>query len=559
MSATVTRVPSVLSIHQLDDETMNDPKCSTVQKTCAPGQRLPTLSYAPKRAAIKAMKKVRSFGSFDDLKVPDLNDLVSEFGDGSSDVQRNNTNYERTSDDGSLSDGDTGSTGGGYVQDVSPFDRILLSAWEDRFAAGLFRYDVTACKTKVVPGPFGFVAQFNEGRATKKRPTEFSVDSVCQDYDGSKFNFTKADKSEILFTFRDAREKSRAFDEVTSDNNGAFESARSTPSDNVTPSGSTFDANRVVVDDGVSPTVILINVSPIEYGHVLLCPRVLEGLPQLVSPALLLPPLMMAAESRNPYFRVGYNSLGAYATINHLHFQAYYLMEAFPIERAPTGKLPQSVFPSKRRRDGIKVCEVLEYPVRCLCFERGDGFESLAMIVGTACQRLQDKNVPFNLLIADHGARVFLIPQRFSQRVAAGEVPEDVVATGVNPAVFEISGHLLYKTQDDYETCSQSTAERMLRCASLTETDFYETVARALDDEGIAPLPSDGHSRSTLQTVFSGKLPSIRGSVDGACFETRSAMDAAMSKVRGDVTPNGVTSGAGSSVSSGDDAVVPCG
>jgi hypothetical protein len=116
MSATVTRVPSVLSIHQLDDETMNDPKCSTVQKTCAPGQRLPTLSYAPKRAAIKAMKKVRSFGSFDDLKVPDLNDLVSEFGDGSSDVQRNNTNSERTSDDGSLSDGDTGSTGGGYVQ-----------------------------------------------------------------------------------------------------------------------------------------------------------------------------------------------------------------------------------------------------------------------------------------------------------------------------------------------------------------------------------------------------------------------------------------------------------
>ena len=82
------------------------------------------------------------------------------------------------SDDGSCSDGDTGSTGGGYVQDVSPFDRILLSAWEDRFAAGLFRYDVTAVKTKVVPGGCGFVAQFNEGRATKKRPARYPMTSL---------------------------------------------------------------------------------------------------------------------------------------------------------------------------------------------------------------------------------------------------------------------------------------------------------------------------------------------------------------------------------------------
>ena len=32
--------------------------------------------------------------------------------------------------------------------------------------------------------------------------------------------------------------------------------------------------------------------------------------------------LRFNAESGNPFCRVGYNSLGAYATINHLHFQA---------------------------------------------------------------------------------------------------------------------------------------------------------------------------------------------------------------------------------------------
>lgn len=62
-------------------------------------------------------------------------------------------------------------------------------------------------------------------------------------------------------------------------------------------------------------------VSPIEYGHVLLIPKVLECLPQRIDRDSLLLALQMAAEAANPYFRLGYNSLGAFATINHLHFQ----------------------------------------------------------------------------------------------------------------------------------------------------------------------------------------------------------------------------------------------
>lgn len=46
--------------------------------------------------------------------------------------------------------------------------------------AGLFRYDVTACPTKLVPGAYGFIAQCNEGRLSKKRPTEFRIDQVRQ-------------------------------------------------------------------------------------------------------------------------------------------------------------------------------------------------------------------------------------------------------------------------------------------------------------------------------------------------------------------------------------------
>lgn len=62
-------------------------------------------------------------------------------------------------------------------------------------------------------------------------------------------------------------------------------------------------------------------VSPIEYGHVLLIPRIFDCLPQMIDHASFLAALHFAKEAADPFFRVGYNSLGAFATINHLHFQ----------------------------------------------------------------------------------------------------------------------------------------------------------------------------------------------------------------------------------------------
>ena len=45
------------------------------------------------------------------------------------------------------------------------------------------------------------------------------------------------------------------------------------------------------------------------------------GVAQLVDPRTLLLALHFTKAADNPYFRIGYNSLGAYGTINHLHFQ----------------------------------------------------------------------------------------------------------------------------------------------------------------------------------------------------------------------------------------------
>ncbi|XP_071696510.1 GDP-L-galactose phosphorylase 2-like [Rutidosis leptorrhynchoides] len=318
-------------------------------------------------------------------------------------------------------------------------DSLLLGEWEDRMERGLFRYDVTACKTKVIPGEHGFIAQLNEGRHLKKRPTEFQVDKVLQPFDDNKFNFTKVGQEEVLFQFEASED-----DEVH------------------------FYPNAPVNVDK-SPSVVAINVSPIEYGHVLLIPRILERLPQRIDHESLLLALHMAHEAGSPYFRVGYNSLGAFATINHLHFQAYYLAVPFPIEKAATRKI-------KDLSGGIEISEISNYPVKGLVFEGGNSLKDLSDVVADTCICLQDNNMPYNVLISESGRRIFVLPQCYAEKQALGEVSAELIDTQVNPAVWEISGHMVLKRKEDYEGASEEKAWKLLAEVSLSDERFQEVM-----------------------------------------------------------------------------------
>ncbi|CAI8596630.1 unnamed protein product [Vicia faba] len=354
-----------------------------------------------------------------------------------------------------------------------PFlDSIILGQWEDRMQRGLFRYDVTACETKVIPGEHGFIAQLNEGRHLKKRPTEFRVDRVLQPFDETKFNFTKVGQEEILFQF-----------EASGDGDAQF-------------------FPNAPIDVESSPSFVAINVSPIEYGHVLLIPRIFECLPQRIDYTSFLLALHMAAEAGNPYFRLGYNSLGAFATINHLHFQAYYLKLPFPIEKAPTKNI------GKLNGD-VKISKLLNYPVRGLVFEGGYALNDLANTVTEACICLQHNNIPYNVLISDCGRRVFLLPQCYAEKQALGEVSAELLDTQVNPAVWEISGHMVLKRKKDFDEASEANAWRLLAEVSLSEARFKEVndlilQAIASDEIEVTLVPqrvekADAVSSSTTQ------------------------------------------------------------
>ncbi|XP_058186091.1 GDP-L-galactose phosphorylase 1-like isoform X2 [Rhododendron vialii] len=348
---------------------------------------------------------------------------------------------------------------------VSFLNNLLLAKWEERMKQGLFRYDVTTCETKIIPGDFGFIAQLNEGRHLKKRPTEFRVDQVLQPFDDTKFNFTKVGQEEVLFRFEQGKY-----------------------------TRSHFCSSSPVNADSNSPNVVAIN--RIDHESFLLA-------------------LHMAKVASEPSFRLGYNSLGAFATINHLHFQAYYLSVPFPVEKAPTQRIRMG---KDIPDNGVVVSQLLNYPVRGFVFEGGLKLRNLSNAVASSCIRLQNKNIPFNVLIADCGRKIFLFPQCYAKKLALGEVSDELLDTQVNPAVWEISGHMVLKRRKDYDDASEKNACRLLAEVSLSEERFEEVKAHILEAAGLQEVESVGNGMNEEESLQKPHPPHVTSHLTQDCM-----------------------------------------
>lgn len=74
--------------------------------------------------------------------------------------------------------------------------------------------------------------------------------------------------------------------------------------------------------------------------------------------------------------------------------------------------------------------------------------------------------------------------QCYAEKQALGEVSPELLDTQVNPAVWEISGHMVLKRRKDYDEASDENAWRLLAEVSLSEERFREV--NALIFEAIA-------------------------------------------------------------------------
>ncbi|KAM4830139.1 GDP-D-glucose phosphorylase 1 [Urocitellus parryii] len=302
------------------------------------------------------------------------------------------------------------------------FDSALCSAWRQRVELGLFRYRLGELQTQTLPGAVGFVAQLNVERGVQRRRPQ-NIKSVRQAFDPEQFNFNKIRPGEVLFRLHRKPNDCRAVQQ--------------------------------------EDILVIINVSPLEWGHVLLVPEPTLGLPQRLLPGVLRAGLETVLLSSHPGFRVGFNSLGGLASVNHLHLHGYYLAHRLPVEGAPSEALDPG--------GHLYLLQAVPAP-GFLFYTSGPGpdLEALISRVCRATDYLTDHEIAHNLFVTRGappgkaststiltGVRVILWARKSNFGIKEGEA--------FNVALCELAGHLPVKTYQDFSSLTEEAALALIQ------------------------------------------------------------------------------------------------
>ncbi|CAO2614085.1 GDP-D-glucose phosphorylase 1 [Lemmus lemmus] len=316
----------------------------------------------------------------------------------------------------------------------SRFDSALCSAWRQRVELGLFRYRLEDLQTQILPGSVGFVAQLNIERGVQRRPPQ-NIKSVRQEFDPEQFNFNKIRPGEVLFRLQRREPDGPKQEDI----------------------------------------LVLINVSPLEWGHVLLVPEPALGLPQRLLPGILRAGLESVLLSLHPGFRVGFNSLGGLASVNHLHLHGYYLAHPLPVEGAPSIPLDPKGY--------IHLLQALPAP-GFLFYTSGPGpdMEALISRVCRATDYLSNHEIAHNLFVTRGsppgpastsssltGLRVILWARKSSFGIKE--------SGAFNVALCELAGHLPVKTSQDFGSLTEAAAVALIQDCLLPQTQADEVQA----------------------------------------------------------------------------------
>ncbi|XP_075714254.1 GDP-D-glucose phosphorylase 1 isoform X2 [Rhinoderma darwinii] len=336
-----------------------------------------------------------------------------------------------------------------YAEDdrfISHFDRTLQSKWVEKMERGLFRYPLWSLQTKILPGSVKYVAQLNVKRGIERRKPQ-DIKSIQEKFNPSQFNFNKIKDEEILF---------QMVRSPTEEVSGGAYIGRNPNHDSALPSSR---HNR---------TLVVINVSPLEFGHVLFIPDPSLCLTQILTPDLTLLGLESLLLSGHPGFRVGFNSLGGFASVNHLHLHGFYLDEELLIESAQSKPLcPDINF------------HLLTHFAAPGFFFYTDG-KDLMFVSQRICQVTNyfvRRNIAHNVFItrgsdpansggleSREGIRVVI----WARQSCFGAKEE----SAFNVALCELAGHLPFKNEEDFETLTEESVISIVRSYLFSDDEF---------------------------------------------------------------------------------------
>jgi len=251
---------------------------------------------------------------------------------------------------------------------------------------------------------------------------------------------------------------------------------------------------------------IIANVSPLAEMHVLIVPDRARLHPQFMTKDLLLAGLQILSLSTRSDFRLVFNSLAGFASVNHFHYHGMYLTNCgCRCSVLPLESKPRTQVNGDQTESNINVELILEsnWHVRCLVFsavptpdEEGSDTPGHVQTLASAAARficnLQKKNVPHNIILAPP------LPHRLKKTgckaqdetpdatspevIIVPRQPEDKLRedAGFNAAVMEISGIVYCHSQAEFESFSEEDIKTIFNeDVSYPSQEFDELICEA--------------------------------------------------------------------------------
>ncbi|XP_053207679.1 GDP-D-glucose phosphorylase 1-like [Panonychus citri] len=299
---------------------------------------------------------------------------------------------------------------------ASSFDLLLERKWNQAQSIDnlfLFQFDRLKIRTTILPGKYGFVVTLNTGRGTNRRSPE-TINSISTPFDESKFNFNKIKPNELLF--------------------------------------------KVSRNNLTKPIVsIIINNSPIEYCSSLMVIDPADCHNQLLTKSSLEMAINLIAISGDLNLRMGFNSLGAEASVNHCHWHLYYQQERLYLQSIKT----------------VDGHFFTDWPLPGFLFEISDNqsvdsvVESIMLLVNHV--HTNHDNHSYNLFIArgliDHEIRVFI----WIRKVSFGSKN----LFHINPALAELSGFFICKSNEMFNQIDEQFCVNLIKSIEIDNINEY--------------------------------------------------------------------------------------
>lgn len=294
---------------------------------------------------------------------------------------------------------------------------------------GLFAYQLQEERlSRTLPGRHGFHVELNSDRSLKRRAPQ-TLESMRPAFKPNHFNFNKVDDLEVLLTIDDTKD-------------------------------------RVEIQ-------MIINKSPLTKYHSVVCPDVKRNLVQRVTSSALSFCINFLRNIDDPDMRMGYNSPGALASVNHLHFHLLHMPQDLYIDNVDLQELAGGYVYRLRKESATEAI--------CFVFPAKDNEEQVLEKVSTIhrlTEWLCEKNLPHNIFITQDKSsgdlRLFLfVRDKFC-------VSKDV--TAFNVGFCELVGFIpLADEQKLHNLTEQIVLERICSISGKAYDAVYEQVQHIVD------------------------------------------------------------------------------